>query len=605
MDDSKQQINENSVDDRHGTGSRDGRLVLHRKWRSGDFEEIVGQEHVVRTLKNALSRGRIAPAYLFSGPRGTGKTSTARILAKALNCPNLKDGEPCDKCRVCREISNGSFMDVIEMDAASHTQVDKIREFIVEKVNFRPIEGDRKVYIIDEVHKLSAYSFDALLKTIEEPPPFVVFILATTEPEKLPPTILSRCQRYDFKRISVKDIISRLRFVCEQENFCIEDGALNLIAQASDGALRDALVILEQAVSFTEGCVTAGEIVSMLGMTHYDILFTFTDIILNKDTRSGFQFIDDIYGKGKDLHRFTQDLLEHFRRMLIIRMVRDAEVILQISDDLYTRLSGTAFNFKPNHILHIMTELMNLRQNMKEVGMDRLLWETTVVKLTRWEISPTLDGLNRRIERLEQALSGNLPEGKTISVQTQPPAKEGPFKPPPFIREPEREVRREVRTEPRVELFVKPPDIKEEKREEKSPEPVRENMVNIRERLSPPPTPDMNDAALWRQLMKEATRDNIMVAPILKEEGAGRLVGNKYVLKTNPNKTFNKVILENNRRYLIEVLSKLTGKNIDLVIESKDAKDDIFEEKEKEKPHNEFVQEVMDLFGASAVDKPL
>ncbi len=604
MDDSNQQMNDNASDSRHGTGSRDGRLVLHRKWRSGDFEEIVGQEHVVRTLKNALSRGRIAPAYLFSGPRGTGKTSTARILAKALNCPNLKDGEPCDKCRVCRDISNGSFLDVIEMDAASHTQVDKIREFIVEKVNFRPIEGDRKVYIIDEVHKLSAYSFDALLKTIEEPPPFVVFILATTEPEKLPPTILSRCQRYDFKRISVKDIISRLRYVCEQENFCIEDGALNLIAQASDGALRDALVILEQAVSFTEGCVTAGEIVSMLGMTHYDILFTFTDIIFNKDTRAGFQFIDDIYGKGKDLHRFTQDLLEHFRRMLIIRMVRDAEVILQISDDLYTRLSGTAFNFKPNHILHIITELMNLRQNMKEVGMERLLWETTVVKLTRWEISPSLDGLNRRIERVEQALSGNLPEGQPAPVrQAAPPVKEVLFKPPPFIREPEREVKKEVNQEIKREIFVKPAEILEDKPAEKSSEPVRENMLSVGERISPPATPGMNDASLWRQLLKEATRENIMVAPILKEEGAGRLTGNKYVLRINVNKTFNKVILENNRRYIEEVLSRLTDKRINLVIESKDSKDDIFEEKEK--PHNEFVQEVIDLFGASPVDKPL
>ena len=602
MDGSLESNNQINDTNHHGTGSEQGRLVLHRKWRSRGFEEIIGQQHVVRTLKNALTRGRIAPAYLFSGPRGTGKTSTARILAKALNCPNIKHGEPCGKCRVCREISNGSFLDVIEMDAASHTQVDKIREFIVEKVNFRPIEGERKVYIIDEVHKLSSYSFDALLKTIEEPPPFVVFILATTEPEKLPPTIVSRCQRYDFKRISVKDIIERLKYVSEQEKFCIEDGALNLIAQASDGALRDALVILEQAVSFTEGCVTAGEVVSMLGMTHHDVLFSFGDIILTKDTRRGLQFIDDIYSMGKDLQRFTQDLLEHFRKLLIIRMVRDAEVILQVSDDLFSQLNGQAISFKPNHILHVIKELMQLRQNMKDMGMERLLWESMVVKLTRWELSPSIDGLNKRIERLEALLQGKQPDVQAIPPDLPPPPK-------PVTRAPVRAVsvdtpvhrefqRPEVKEVKKVEAAVKPPVDRE------TPRQVIQQVPQ--QAVQPVPSqPALNEAIIWRQLLKSAKKDHIMLFPILKEEGAGKLFGDKYVLKVNGKKTFNKELIEKNRSYIENVLSNITHRKIRIALEAKEGGNDLLDDEVKERPHSEFVQEVMDLFGASPVDKPL
>ncbi|MCD4784176.1 MAG: DNA polymerase III subunit gamma/tau [Candidatus Eremiobacteraeota bacterium] len=560
-----------------------GRLVLHRKWRSRDFNEIVGQQHVVRTLKNALSQGRIAQAYLFSGPRGTGKTSMARILAKAMNCPHLKNGEPCNTCRTCREIADGSFLDVIEMDAASHTQVDKIREFIVEKVNFRPMEAKRKVYIIDEVHKLSSYSFDALLKTIEEPPSFVVFILATTEPEKLPATIISRCQRFDFKRIPIKDIIDRLSYVSEQEEFSIEDGALNIIAQASDGALRDALVILEQSVSFSTGCVSSGEVISLLGMTHSDVLFSFGDIILNKDTRAGLQYIDEIYREGKDLHRLAIDLMEHFRRLLLIRMVRDAESILQVSDDLYSKLQGQAYQFKAPHILHIIKELMELHRKLREVGMERILWETAVVKLTRWEISPTLDGLNKKIAELEKRImGGNQEEIEGI--------KDGSL---PYVAPRKREVTLPKAPDPELSTSPDKPEVI------KPPGEVQEKVSPVDEVSRKAPGPTMNDGVLWHQLLRMIKKEKVDIFYILKGEGAGKLVNGDYILKIHGKHVFNRDLLEKNRSYIIGLLNSITGKKVQLILETTDRGSDLFEVKQK--PHEVFVQEVADLFSATHI----
>ncbi|MCE1246238.1 MAG: DNA polymerase III subunit gamma/tau [Firmicutes bacterium] len=575
-----------------------GRLVLHRKWRSRDFEEIVGQEHVVRTLKNALAHGRVAPAYLFSGPRGTGKTSMARILAKALNCPNIKDGEPCNKCRVCLDTAAGAFLDVIEMDAASHTQVEKIREFIVEKVNFRPIEGRRKIYIIDEVHKLSAFSFDALLKTIEEPPSFVVFILATTEPEKLPPTIISRCQRFDFKRIPIDYIMSRLRYISDREKFCIEDGALNLIAQASEGALRDALVILEQAVSFTEGCVTAGEIVSLLGMTHADVLFSFGDIIQDKDTRRGLMYIDEMYREGKDLHRLTIDLLEHFRRLLIVQMVRDSESILQVSDDLFRRLGDQAGRFKPAHLLHIIKELMELRQLMKEAGMERLLWESAVVKLTRWEITPTLEGLNRKIAELERRLA----DGSGSEYRSAPPAPRP--EPPRFTRPPED-------NRPPVPPMAPPPAPPAAPpnplapagnvRPPVSQAPPVETAAAPQSQGTPPPAggPGLNDASFWHLLLREVKKEKINLLAVLQTEGAGKLSGNTYTMKLGKTSTFNREFIEKNRNYIEKMMERIAGKKINLVLRTTDEEAVLLERVKK--PHSEFVDEVSGMFGASQV----
>ncbi len=544
-----------------------GRLVLHRKWRSRDFSEIVGQSHVVRTLKNALSLGRIAPAYLFCGPRGTGKTSMARIMAKSINCPQSKEGMPCNRCRVCGAITEGSFLDVIEMDAASHTQVDKIREFIVEKVNFRPVQAPRKIYIIDEVHKLSSYSFDALLKTIEEPPPFVTFILATTEPEKLPPTILSRCQRFDFKRISINQIVEHLKNICEAEGFCIEEGALNLIAQSADGALRDALVVLEQAVSFSSECIGVGDVVSMLGITRQDLLFDFADKVVQKDTRGALEFIDNHYRDGGDLQRLAVDLLEHFRRLLLVRMVREAETILEVTSQEYKLLAEQAQHFSGPRLLHIISELMDLRKNLREAGMERILWEMTAVKLTRWETAPSIDLLVKRVERLEKTLAGKSippPENKEKPGKYNPPAVDLPADPPVTAPEPEAD----LPTTPGNDY-----------------------------------TPDsVDDSALWHKMLREVKKDRFNLIPVLDAVGAGKLAGNEYHMKVDHHQSFNRNLIDKNRKYLEEVLGRLTGNEVKLKLVGSQSRQ-LFDTAEV--PHSQLVDQVMDMFGASPVDKPV
>jgi len=298
-----------------------GYTALYRKFRPMTFGEMVGQEHITKTLKNQIMANRVGHAYLFNGGRGTGKTSSAKILARAINCLNPKDGEPCNECEICKAAINGSLTDIVEMDAASNNGVEDVRS-IREEVNFLPTKAKYRVYIIDEVHMLSIAAFNALLKTLEEPPEHVKFILATTEPQKLPATILSRCQRFDFKRISYDDIIKRLKIVCEESNIEITEGALQIIAVLSEGAMRDALSILERCIQDGENKIDEDKIKDLVGIPKFDFVNNIIQAIIEYNVDNAIQSTNDILNQGKDLDNFLWEMIKYLKDILVFQATK-------------------------------------------------------------------------------------------------------------------------------------------------------------------------------------------------------------------------------------------------------------------------------------------
>ena len=385
-------------------------VSLDIKWRSQTFQDIVSQGHITKTLTNVIKNPKLlAHAYLFSGPRGTGKTSMARIFAKSLNCLSESEDKPCNKCSCCINITKGNSMDVTEIDAASHTSVEMVREYIINKVNFAPSEGKYKIYIIDEVHKLSNSSFNALLKTLEEPPSHVVFILATTNVEDLPPTIISRCQRFDFHRITHSEIVNRLRYICQKENFSVSDGALSIIASVSSGALRDALVLLEQAISFSDGNITASNISALLGISDSEILFSISELAHNKNVQELMLLIDKIIGEGKDILRLSKDLTEHYRKLLLTKVINDANTILDLPDDIFEQYKKTAQTYSEEKIINNIKIISNLIIEIKDNPCRRALFEIAILKIASNIGTDSLQNLSHRVKALEIALSSNTP----------------------------------------------------------------------------------------------------------------------------------------------------------------------------------------------------
>lgn len=355
-------------------------LVLARKWRPQVFEDLIGQEHISLTLKNAIIHGKVAHAYIFSGPRGVGKTTTARILAKALNCARGTTPEFCGKCPLCRAISDGSSMDVSEIDGASNTGVDNIRD-LREKVRYAPSGGRYKVYIIDEAHMLSTSAFNALLKTLEEPPLHTVFVLATTEPKKIPPTVLSRCQHLPFRRISSQRIGERLKFISKAEDIKATVSAIEMIARVSDGSMRDSLTILEQASSFSED-IMASDIKDLLGITNIETLSKLTSAVIEGDRIGIINIISGLVNSGIDLKILTKDLLQFNRNLIIAKIAGDARDIIELSEEELSTVNRLRDKTTEEHMALILSELIKAESGVRSALYPRIALEMTLIRLS-------------------------------------------------------------------------------------------------------------------------------------------------------------------------------------------------------------------------------
>ncbi len=393
--------------------------ALYRKFRPGEFEEVKGQDHISKTLQNQIKAERIGHAYLFCGTRGTGKTSVAKIFAKAVNCLSPVNGSPCGECEMCKAISAGTSMNVIEIDAASNNGVDNIRE-IREEVAYRPTEGKYKVYIIDEVHMLSIGAFNALLKTLEEPPEYVIFILATTEAHKIPITILSRCQRYDFKRISIDTIAARLTDLMEKEQIEVEDRAIRYIAKVADGSMRDALSLLDQCIAFYLGQkLTYNNVLEVLGAVDTDVFSRLLREILAKDVSKVLRTLEELIMQGRELGQLASDFTWYLRNLLLAKSSDNMEDVLDVSTENLAQLKEEAEMIEYDTLIRYIRIFSELSNQLKTATQKRVMLEVALIKLCKPEMEVNQDSVLDRVRAVEAKLEAGIPAARQEVVYVE------------------------------------------------------------------------------------------------------------------------------------------------------------------------------------------
>lgn len=481
-------------------------LALYRKYRPKSFEDVLSQPHITTTLKNEVVQGKTAHAYLFTGPRGTGKTTCSKILAMAVNCEHPVDGNPCMECESCRAIESGSTMDVVEIDAASNNGVDSIRSLREEAI-YTPGQLRYRVYIIDETHMLSTGAFNALLKIMEEPPEHVKFILATTEAHKVPATILSRCQRFDFRRIRPEDIKARLLHIASLEDFSLEDSAAELIARLADGGMRDALSILDQCAAFSQQ-VDLDTVTLAAGVVGREYVDALTRHILQKDASAALREIDRLYSLSKDMQGLLEELIYHFRDMMLCKTVREISGLLSALPEETDRLKQAAANFSLGEILYIIDRLQLCLDKMSRSYDKRLTLELCFVKLCTPSMNDDLDGILARISRLE----AGIPQDGLSTPALEQPVTQNTIPAPPVVPPPPEEIA---------------PPAKEESPAEKSPVPV--------ENPTPPPAParkappardetsgaeGIHPLAEWTEILTELAKTDMPLCGVLRNSRA-------------------------------------------------------------------------------------
>ena len=386
--------------------------ALYREYRPLVFDDVIGQDHIIRTLKNQIKENSMSHAYLFCGTRGTGKTTTAKILSRAVNCQADDQDHPCNQCPSCQSIMDSSNLDVIEIDAASNNSVDDIRE-LRDTVKYTPANSKYKVYIIDEVHMLSQGAFNALLKTLEEPPSYVIFILATTEPNKIPATILSRCQRFDFKRVSVGDLIDRMKLICQSESIDIDEDALRIIARNGQGSVRDALSILDKCLSFGGNILTGDQVLDLLGGSDPDQLLKMAKSIMDSDVCKSMEMVEDYFMWGKDLRLLVEDITDFFRSLMLVKIFGQASDLVDLTRDQVQTMMALAKDIDTEEIIRILTILSDLSEKLRFSTNQRMTLEIYIMKLASPAMDQSDQALAKRLEKIEK-----LVEDGRISINT-------------------------------------------------------------------------------------------------------------------------------------------------------------------------------------------